>query len=115
MRLGSALAWPLLSAPAQPSLHIRPLTVLAVAALLILGHALRVITSPQRTCRRCNGQRVRVRNHWLTGRPKPRPCKRCRATGLTPRLGARWLHQSLATIRAERADNRRHDDQQEDQ
>lgn len=61
------------------------LTGPTIATLLVVTvcYGLRVWLVPFKTCRRCSGMgRIATRS----GRGRPKECRRCRATGLRPRL-----------------------------
>lgn len=81
--------------------------VLAIACLIAvtLGYAALCAVSPFGRCRKCNGLGL---IHPTRGfRRRPRPCKRCRATGLRLRIGRRLHnHGARATEAAQRI---RHD------
>jgi len=87
--------------------HLRPaqLALAAVAAAVI--YVLVAIALPTRKCGRCGGDRIQFTRHWLTGKARTRPCKRCSGTGRTPRFGGRTIHRLIWSARQERKRNER--------
>ena len=61
--------------------------LLALGLLALLGRAVFVYISPERTCRWCRGERKRRRGCW-----------RCKGDGKTWRLGARLVHKVRLAI-----------------
>ncbi|GGV04304.1 hypothetical protein GCM10010495_15030 [Kitasatospora herbaricolor] len=72
---------------------------LAIACLLAvtLGYAMVCAVSPFGRCRKCDGTGRTAPARGLRRRPKP--CKRCRATGLRLRVGRR-IHNHSAAARS---------------
>jgi hypothetical protein len=69
---------------------ITVIVIAAVSAWVIIATAL-----PTRECPRCHGGRIQFTRHWLTGKARARPCRRCSGTGRVPRLGARTIHRLI--------------------
>ena len=74
---------------------------LAVTGAVVL-YVLVAIARPTRKCGRCHGERVQFTRHWLTGKARTRPCRRCSGTGRVPRFGARTIHRLIWSVRRER-------------
>jgi hypothetical protein len=70
--------------------------VAAVAYVLV------VIAKPTKRCGRCHGDRIQFTRHWLTGKARTRPCRRCSGTGRTPWPLARTVHRNIWAVRRER-------------
>jgi hypothetical protein len=76
------------------------LTFLALAGLA--WYAAACWLAPFRACRRCGGM-GRIRPKGLTGRARrPRPCRRCKTTGLRLRAGRHVFNYLAATRTAAR-------------
>ena len=90
-------------AASHPHIHAGILAMLAVAAVSIW--AIVATALPTRKCPRCKGDRVQFTKHWLTGKARTRPCRRCSGTGRAPRLGARTIHRLIWSATRERKDS----------
>lgn len=70
-------------------MHDSTFTLVAIIAVVTVCYVLRVAAVPFKTCRRCGGMgRIRPR----TPRGRPKDCRRCRTTGLRPRLSRRLFN-----------------------
>lgn len=54
-----------------------------ILAIITVCYLLRIWLVPFKTCRRCKGMGRTARP---SGRGRPKPCRRCKETGLRPRL-----------------------------
>jgi hypothetical protein len=95
---------PLALAASHPHISSGTITVIVVAA--ISSWVLIAVALPTRKCGRCHGDRVQFTKHWLTGKARTRPCRRCSGTGRTPRLGARTVHRLIWSAARERSKQR---------
>jgi hypothetical protein len=77
-------------------------TIALVGAGAAVVYVLVAVALPTRRCGRCHGDRVQFTRHWLTGRARTRPCRRCSGTGRVPRLGGRTIHRLIWSVRGER-------------
>ncbi|MQA87261.1 MAG: hypothetical protein GEV03_22190 [Streptosporangiales bacterium] len=70
-------------------------TVILLSVLAAAGYALFLLTSPTRTCPRCDGTRIDKRRRHIRRRIRRRirACRRCRSTGRTRRIGATTVHR----------------------
>jgi hypothetical protein len=95
-RLGLLLA----AAPASGHLHPASLIIAAIVAAVV--YVLVVVIKPTKRCGLCRGERVVFTTHWLTGKSRVIPCRRCSGTGRTPWPLARSIHRNIWAVRKER-------------
>ena len=81
--------------------HLSPAHVALAVAAAVVVYVLVAIALPAHTCARCRGERIQFTRHWLTGKARTRPCKRCSGTGRVPRFGARTIHRLIWSVRRE--------------
>jgi hypothetical protein len=79
----------------------RGLVFLAVIGATVV-YVLLAVAKPTRRCPGCDGQRVVVARELFTGRKSTLPCRRCSATGRTPRFGAPTIRRLSWSVRHER-------------
>jgi DnaJ-class molecular chaperone len=72
-----------------------------VAAAAVV-YVLVAVARPTHPCPRCHGDRIQFTRHWLTGKARTRPCRRCSGTGRVPRFGARTIHRLIWSVRQEK-------------